>query len=155
MKFRSWIQLCFIAIVVFVLVSFIRSCDADPTQGQLFSTLSVMRTDMDEVEQAGGLVISYDNNDKTTFARVYLLLTVDAVGQSQELSEKYKDVLVSRDWTLVNGASGRFELCKQGASASVLVSQDRERVAVGMTFDAASISKCREHRRSEMGGSAA
>jgi hypothetical protein len=105
----------------------------------------MMRADMVGIMETGGRVISYDNNSKTTFARVYLLLMVDGGRQSRELSDKYKDFLLSRGWVLAGHSMDGLRLCKQGASTSLLVSQDEQRIAVGMTFDAASISICKRN----------
>ncbi|MEM5312354.1 hypothetical protein [Paraburkholderia sp. JHI869] len=102
---------------------------------------------MEQIMNSGGRVISYDNNSKTTFSRVYLLLTVDAGGQPEDLSTKYKDVLLSREWVPAGRAIDGSRFCKQGALASVLVSRDAQRVAVGMTFDAASIAVCKRNAK--------
>ncbi|MFC5431877.1 hypothetical protein ACFPTO_24240 [Paraburkholderia denitrificans] len=145
MSTRTWTQLAVVAAVIFVIVSFIRSCNSAPAQDQLFGTLSMLRADMDQIVHTGGRVISYDNNSKTTFSRVYLLLTADAGGRARELSAKYQDSLLSRGWTPAGSSIDGLRFCKQGATASVRASQDEQRIAVGMVFDAASISTCRRH----------
>lgn len=70
-------QLVVIALLIFALVNLVRSCQSDPTQMQLFNQLATMRNDMQAVIHDGGHVVKYDNNGKTTFARVYLLLSID------------------------------------------------------------------------------
>jgi hypothetical protein len=132
MKFRLRLQIFVVAVVIVVIASFVKSCNSEPTQRQLFNKLSMMRADMVGIMETGGRVISYDNNSKTTFARVYLLLMVDGGRQSRELSDKYKDFLLSRGWVLAGHSMDGLRLCKQGASTSLLVSQDEQRIAVGM-----------------------
>lgn len=74
-KIRTVMQLAVILLFVFAIVSLVRSCQSDPTQMELFDRLEMMRSDMQAVISDGGRVVSYDNNRKTTFARVYLLLS--------------------------------------------------------------------------------
>jgi len=145
MKPILWVQFGFLAVIAVIVVGFVRSCSADPSQLQLFEALTSMRADMDKVVVAGGRVLNYDNNGKTTFARVYLLLSVDADSRSQELLTRYKTVLISQGWVPVRASSRGLDLCKQGAMASVLASNDDARLSVDMAFDAASAALCVSH----------
>jgi hypothetical protein len=141
-KYRMWLQLAVIALFIFALVNLLRSCQSDPTQIQLFDHLAIMRNDMQAVIHDGGQVVRYDNNGKTTFARVYLLLSIDRQTWTIDLERTYINTLLARGWTQVKGANSERSFCKNGAFASITAPADIRNGSVGMTFDAASISKC-------------
>lgn len=142
MKLKTWSQFAVIAIFVAVVVSLVRSCQADPTQIKLFDQLAMMRTDMQAVIDDGGRVVRYDNNGKTTFARVYLLRSIDRQTWTVDLQRAYGNTLLARGWVRVRGGANELSLCKNGAFASVTAPTTDRNGSIAMTFDAASISKC-------------
>ncbi|WP_175872941.1 hypothetical protein [Burkholderia sp. BCC0397] len=141
-KFKTWFQFLIIAIFAVAMVSFVRSCQADPTQGQLFDQLAMMRDDMRAIINDGGRVVRYDNNEKTTFARVYLLLSVDRKTWGVDLERAYGNTLLARGWVPVKKEANELSLCKGGAFASVTAPTADRNGSIAMIFDAASISKC-------------
>jgi hypothetical protein len=143
-KYRTWMQLVVIALLIFALVSLVRSCQSDPTQMQLFNQLATMRNDMQAVIHDGGHVVKYDDNGKTTFARVYLLLSIDRQTWTIDLERAYRNTLLARGWTQVKEATSELSFCKNGAFASVTAPANTRNGSVGMTFDAASISQCQK-----------
>ncbi|WP_155696671.1 hypothetical protein [Burkholderia stagnalis] len=143
-KFKTWLQLMVIVIFVAVAVSLVRSCQADPTQIQLFDRLAMMRSDMQAIIDDGGRVVRYENNEKTTFARVYLLLSIDRQAWTIDLQRAYENTLLARGWVRVKGRANKLSLCKNGAFASVIAPTADRNGSIAMTFDAASISKCQK-----------
>ncbi|CAN0620611.1 conserved protein of unknown function [Burkholderia multivorans] len=139
-KLKTWLQFVVIAIFVVVVVSLARSCQADPTQIQLFDRLAMMRTDMQAVIDDGRRVVNYDNNEKTTFARVYLLLSIDRRTWTIDLQRAYGNTLLARGWVRVRGGADELSLCKNGAFASVTSPTTDRNGSIAMAFDAASIS---------------
>jgi hypothetical protein len=143
-KIRAVIQLTAIALFVLAIVSLVRSCQSDPTQMELFDRLAMMRSDMQAVISDGGRVASYDNNRKTTFARVYILLSIDKQTWTADLERAYRGALLARGWTQVRGETGALSFCKSGAFAVIAVSATTGNGYVDMEFDANSIAQCRE-----------
>lgn len=137
-------QLAVILLFVFAIVSLVRSCQSDPTQMELFDRLEMMRSDMQAVISDGGRVVSYDNNRKTTFARVYLLLSIDKQTWTVDLQRVYRETLLARGWRQVRGAGGNLSFCKRGASAEIAAPAATGGGYVDMEFDANSITQCRE-----------
>lgn len=143
-KYRAWAQLAVVILVVWYLVSLVKSCQADPTQTQLFSQLEIMRGDMQEITNAGGRVINYDNNSKTTFARDYLLLSIDPATWNEDLQKAYVNTLLTRGWIPVKGDDDKFSFCKGGASALVGAPTANRNGFVDMIFDSSTISACKK-----------
>lgn len=137
-------QLAVIALFVSVIVSLVRSCKSDPTQMELFDRLAMMRSDMQAVISDGGRVTSYDNNRKTTFARVYLLLSIDNHTWTVDLQRAYRETLLARGWKQVRGEAGNLSFCKRGASAEIGAPRATGGGYVDMEFDANSITQCGE-----------
>ena len=138
------IQLVVMALFVLVIVSLVRSCQSDPTQMQLFERLAMMRNDMQAVIGDGGRVVSYDDNRKTTFARVYIQLSIDKQTWSVDLQQAYRQTLLTRGWKQVRGAAGNLACCKSGAVAVISAPAAPGAGDVDMEFDANSIARCRE-----------
>ncbi|MDF3101014.1 MULTISPECIES: hypothetical protein [Burkholderia] len=105
-----WLQFSVIAIFVVAVISLVRSCQADPAQTQLFDQLAMMRDDMQAIINDGGRVVRYDNNGKTTFSRVYLLLSIERKTWSVDLQRIYGNTLLARGWVMVKTrlANDRF-----------------------------------------------
>ena len=137
-----WLQFAVIVIFVVAVVSLVRSCQADPTQIQLFDRLAMMRNDMQAIIDSGGNIVRYENNEKTMFARVYLLLSIDRKTWAVDLQRAYGNTLLARGWVRVKGGAGELLFCKNGAFASVTAPAADRNGSIAMTFDAASISKC-------------
>ncbi|WP_175998879.1 hypothetical protein [Burkholderia stabilis] len=142
-KLKTWLQLAVVAIFVVVAVSLVRSCQADPTQIQLFDRLAMMRNDMQAIIDGGGRVVRYDNNEKTTFAGVYLLVSIDRQTWTVDLQRIYGNTLLARGWVRVIRGS-ELSFCKNGAFASVTAPIAGRNGSISMTFDAASVSKCQK-----------
>ena len=137
-------ELTVVALFVFAIVSLVRSCQSDPTQMELFDRLAMMRSDMQAVISDGGRVSSYDDNRKTTFARVYILLGIDKQTWTADLERAYRGTLLARGWKQVKERTGELSFCKSGAFAVISVSATTGNGYVDMEFDANSISQCRE-----------
>lgn len=144
MKLKMWLQFSVIAIFVVAVISLVRSCQADPTQTQLFDQLAMMRDDMQAIINDGGRVVRYDNNGKTTFSRVYLLLSIERKTWSVDLQRIYGNTLLARGWVMVKNEAGERSFCKGGAFASVTAPATDRNGSIAMVFDAASISKCQK-----------
>ena len=144
MKIRTGMQLAVIVLFVLAMVSLVRSCKRDPAQMQLFERLAMMRSDMQAVIGNGGRVTNYDDNRKTTFARVYILLSIDKQTWTINLQRAYRDTLLARGWTQVRGAADVLSFCKNGAFAVLSDSAAANGGYVDMEFDANSLAQCRE-----------
>jgi len=141
-KCKTLLELTAIAIFVCAIVSLVRSCKEDPTQTQLFTQLTMMRSDMQAIVNIGGNVTNYDNNRKTTFASAYLLLTVSADSWSDALRRSYMETLLTRGWRQVKYSNGNSYFCKQGAYASLISPHDNYGGGVTMVFSGATIFQC-------------
>lgn len=137
-------ELAVVVLFVFTVVSLVRSCQSGPTQMELFDRLAMMRSDMQAVINDGGQVVDYYNNNKTTYARDHLLLTIDKRSWTLELQSAYSKTLLMRGWKKVKGDAGNLSFCKRGASAEIAAPTATGGGYVDMEFDANSISQCRE-----------
>lgn len=144
MSYKIFLRLAVVAIVVWVLVELIHSCGENPTQNQLFTQLTMMRSDMQAVIKSGGQVTDYDDNRKTTFSRVYLILGVSAESWSDSLRRTYTDTLIGRGWHQVKSDESKPIFCKQGVYASLLPPHNEYGASLTMEFDASSTMQCRK-----------
>jgi hypothetical protein len=141
-KYKTLPELAAIAVFVWVIVALVRSCKEDPTQTQLFTQLTIMRSDMQAIMRVGGKVTDYDNNRKTTFASAYLLLSVSADSWSDSLRRSYMETLLTRGWRQVKYSGGNLYFCKQGAYASLISPHENYGGAVSMVFSGVTINQC-------------
>lgn len=138
-------QLVVIGLFVLVIVSFIRTCQSDPTQMELFDRLAMMRSDMQAVISDGGRVVDYyNNNSKTTFARAHLMLTIDGKSWTVDLRRAHRETLLARGWKQVSGAVENMSFCKSGAFAVISAPATTGGGYVDMEFDANTIVQCRK-----------